>query len=195
MYIPKHFQVNDPSWQARHMADHPFATVVTTDEDGLPFVSHLPLKYQPEGNILRGHMARANPQWLHFESGDEILCVFTGAHAYISPSWHVNQPATPTWNYSAVHVYGRPSLLDEGETQSLVYELASLFDTGDPHAYAFSEKQEAALIAAIVGFEIEIVRVEGKAKLSQNRRREDQDGMIAALDDTGGDENRTVAAS
>lgn len=198
MYVPKHFEANDTAWQAWHMAENAFATLVSNDDRGLPFANHLPMTFHPEQGergALRGHMARANPQWRHFESGREILCVFAGPHAYVSPSWYANHPAVPTWNYSAVHVYGRPVILDEDRTRSLVLALAALFDSGDPRTMALSRKQETGMIAAIVGFDVEITRIEGKAKLSQNRKREDQDGVIAALEALGGNVNLALATA
>jgi transcriptional regulator len=198
MYVPKHFSVDDAAWQARHMAEHSFATVVSSDGDGVPFASHLPLTFragQGERGTLRGHMAKPNEQWRHFESGREVLCIFHGPHAYASPSWYANQPAVPTWLYTAVHVYGRPVLLDEDKTRSLVWELAAIHDGGDPRAMALSMQQEAAMIAAIVGFDIEISRIEGKAKLSQNKKRADRDGTIAALEEQGGENSLALAAA
>lgn len=197
MYIPEHFKVDDPDWQVKHMADHSFATVISSDGDGVPFASHLPLTFradQGEKGALRGHMAKPNEQWRHFETGQEVLCVFNGPHAYASPSWYVNHPAVPTWLYTAVHVYGRPAILDEDKTRSLVWELAALHDDGDPRTMALPMKQEAAMIAAIVGFDIEITRIEGKAKLSQNKKPEDQKGTIAALEEHGGDDALALAS-
>lgn len=196
MYVPKHFAANDPDWQARHMADHSFATVVSSDGNGVPFASHLPLTFradQGKKGALRGHMAKPNEQWRHFETGREVLCVFNGPHAYASPSWYANHPAVPTWLYTAVHVYGRPTILDEDKTRSLVWEMAAIYDDGDPRAMALSMKQEAGMIAAIVGFDIEISRIEGKAKLSQNKKRADQDGTIAALEEHGGEDSLALA--
>lgn len=108
-----------------------FATLITTDLKGRPFASHLPFlwdTFQGEFGTLRAHMARGNPQWEHFQAGQEALVVFAGPHAYISPSWYENQPAVPTWNYAAVHAYGAPRLLDADGLKRLLYESVEFYE-------------------------------------------------------------------
>src|ERR1700691_3076112 len=109
MYIPKHFVVDDPAWIRSFMEKNAFATLVTVLQGEL-FATHLPILYAPNPaplGTLRAHMARANPHWQSF--GDvQQLAIFTGPHAYVSPTWYeTTAPAVPTWNYTAVHVYGK----------------------------------------------------------------------------------------
>src|SRR5579884_840207 len=115
MYIPKHFAVHDPAWIRAFIDEYRFATLVTL-ADGEPFATHLPLLYEPgagPNGLLRGHMARANPHWKSFE-GSIQLAIFTGPHAYVSPTWYETAgPAVPTWNYTAVHAYGKARVVDE----------------------------------------------------------------------------------
>src|SRR4249920_938587 len=103
MYIPVPNRIEDPAKIRSFIHDHGFASVIT--HSGVsPYVSHLPvlLDHAPGGDTLRSHMARANEQWRHFASDAEILCVFHGPHAYVSPSWYASKIAVPTWNYATV---------------------------------------------------------------------------------------------
>src|SRR5690349_15724629 len=115
MYLPPAFQQTDTEIIQRFIGEYSFATLVTEGPQGL-FASHLPLMLDPSegkhGTIL-GHMARANEQWQHFTDGKEILAIFTGPHAYISPNWYVSKVAVPTWNYAVIHAYGQPRLIQD----------------------------------------------------------------------------------
>jgi len=108
MYIPEPFKAANSERLAALIRDNSFGMLVTAP-DGIPFVSHLPFLLDSSsgkyGKLL-GHMARANPQWRHFASCDEVLAVFQGPHAYISPSWYLS-PNVPTWNYAVAHVRGK----------------------------------------------------------------------------------------
>jgi transcriptional regulator len=186
MYIPKHFAVEDHAQLEDFIRTYGFATLVTQGAHGL-MATHLPLVLgaRDDGSAaLIGHVARANPHWQDLESGVEALAIFHGPHAYISPSWYEAHPSVPTWNYAVVHVYGRARLLDAGATLGLLERLTDQYEAGRdkpwcveslPHGY--TEK----MVAAIVGFEIAIERIEGKFKLSQNRSAADQEGVINAL--------------
>jgi len=116
MYLPKPFREDDPARLHALIRAHGFATLIS-ERDGEPFASHLPLLLDaergPRGTLL-GHMARANPQWRSFDQGRAALAIFHGPHCYVSPSWYANAPAVPTWNYAAVHAYGRPRVLEDG---------------------------------------------------------------------------------
>src|SRR5437868_4241934 len=128
-------------------------------------------------------MARANGQWKHFASGEEALCIFHGPHAYISPSWYEEQHTVPTWNYAVAHVYGRPSLVGEAELKQIVLETTAKFESSMPNPWKMplSEQEIGGMLKAIVGFKIEIKRVEAKFKLGQNRSPEDQAKMRRSL--------------
>ena len=199
MYIPPAFNVRDAERLARFIRQHSFATVITQSPEGIPFASHVPLLYEPEpkplGHLL-GHLARANPQWQHFGSDSEVLLVFHGPHAYVSPRWYVSKPAVPTWNYAAVHAYGRSSLItDEGRVEELVRKMVRFYEGEGEQAWPgdlpadFMGKQ----LKAIVGFEIAITRLEGKFKLGQNRSKSDIAGAYAALSQSSRSEDRALA--
>lgn len=199
MYVPAHFSVTDPALLAEVMQSFPFATVVTVDGQ-VPYASHVPLLLDvargPLGT-LRGHVARANPQWHQFREDLEVLCLFHGPHAYVSPRWYATQPAVPTWNYVTVHAYGRPRLIqDAAELDQLLRDTTRQLEGDGPGAWRGEVPTEfwSRLSAAIVGFEIPLTRIEGKFKLSQNRPAADIAGTIRALEDSAQAGDRELAA-
>ena len=187
MYIPPFNRVEDRQAINAFIHAHGFATLIT-DNGGKPWASHLPVLLDESGNgwggALRSHMARANEQWRHLESGQEMLCIFHGPHAYISPSCYVMQHTVPTWNYAVVHVYGIPRLVDEAVLKQIVIETTNKYESSmsKPWTIPLSERELDAMLKAIVGFTIEITRVEAKFKLGQNRSKEDQEKMVNALE-------------
>jgi len=177
MYNPRHFQMNDAIQAARLIAENPLSTLVGPDEQGSSFVSHLPLtligKPAEEGGgwLLEGHMARANPHWAWLAAQREVLAVFNGPDAYVSPRHYDTRLAVPTWNYLAVHVYGRLRLIDGRQEKDAL--LKRLITPHDPDYVGqwngLPEDFKHKLLDAIQGFCIEVTRWEGKAKISQNR--------------------------
>ena len=174
MYIPREFQV--PPALAKPILDrYDFATLVTVDENG-PFASHLPFLYRPgEGALgtLSAHLAKANPQWKSFSAPGEILAIFQGPHAYVSPSWYSAHPSVPTWNYVVVHARGiaRP-ITDEAKVRKLLEDLVAKHDA--TWTMDLPDDYLRGMMKQIVAFDIEVTRLEGKFKLSQNRSKEDQ---------------------
>jgi transcriptional regulator len=144
-----------------------------------------------ERNVLRGHLARANPQLAHLADGGEVLTIFHGPHGYVSPSVYAEQPSVPTWNYVVVHVHGRARRVDESGLRSILDDMVTLFDATGWSLYTGDDFLRPAL-DVIAGFEIELDRLEGKLKLSQNRSPEDQARVIAWLE-RGDDSSRAVA--
>jgi len=175
MYIPPHFAANDPELGLELIERHGFATLVTVD-DGLPFVTHLPLLLERRGDrrSLMGHVARANPQWQQFAADRPVLAVFTGPHAYVSPTWYAPHPDNvPTWNYVAAHVRGFPRVLAAGApTLDVVQRLSARYDENFHLDTDSASIQKLA--RAIVAFEIEITEILTKVKLSQNRPAPDR---------------------
>jgi transcriptional regulator len=198
VYIPAANRVEDPGRIRAFIHAHGFATLVSQGS-GAPFGSHLPLLLDERegGDRLRGHMARANEQWRHFASGQEVLCIFSGPHAYISPSWYEARIAVPTWNYAAVHVYGTPQVeTDAGFVRNVLDDTVSKYESRMefPWKMDFPEDSLAAYLKAIVSFSIQVTRVEAKFKLGQNRSAEDQAGMLSALEKSPDPESRALAA-
>src|SRR5262249_46348042 len=154
--------------------------------------SHLPFMIRPADGVhglLIAHMARANTQWHSLATGAEALVIFQGDHAYISPSWYQSHPSVPTWNYATVHVYGTPRIIDD--YNRVVAILRALVEQNEGHFETqwrmdLPLDYERKMVKGIVAFEIEITRLEGKFKLSQNRDVVDRTGVIAALEKNGG---------
>ena len=192
MYNPVHFREEHPEELHAFIRAHPLGTLVTSGPDG-PEASHLPFFLDAVTGRLRCHMARANPQWRQLGSGGRVLMIFTGASHYITPNWYPEKrkhgKVVPTWNYTAVHVSGSASLFEDAP--SLLRHLNELTDF---HEAGFAERWSVAdapaeyvegMTRAIVGVEIQMDRMEGKWKVSQNRSAEDQQGVIAGLDELG----------
>lgn len=177
LYIPAAFRVSDEPALVSFIERHAFGTLIAQGRDGLE-VSHIP--FLPErgadGRLrLLGHVARANPQWQSLETAGNVLAIFNGPHAYVSPSWYVNHPAVPTWNYAVVHAHGRAKLMDEAGLRDLLERLSAQYEAGRPNPWRLADAPEAfiaGLVRVIVGFSIEVERLEGKFKLSQNRPAE-----------------------
>jgi len=189
MYIPKHFREDDLNTLHDLMRVYSFATLITQHE-GVPFATHLPFildaQRGPYGTLL-AHVARANPQWRDFNSEQEVLVIFQGPHAYVSPSWYEVELSVPTWNYAAVHAYGIPRLIEDGE--ELYQLLKALIETHEsqfenPWPFQLPDDYLQKMMRGIVAFEIEITRLEGKFKMSQNRTASERENVIAALNES-----------
>src|SRR5713101_1667407 len=189
MYIPKAFREDDISKLYNFIQAYSFATLVTLHE-GMPFATHLPFLLDAErgpNGILLAHMARANPQWHDFASAQEVLVIFQGPHTYISPSWYEVELSVPTWNYAVVHAYGLPRLMEE---KSELYDLLKiLIQTHEAHfekpwPFQLPDDYLQKMMQGVVGFEIQITRLEGKFKLSQNRTASEREKVIDALQDS-----------
>ncbi len=176
-----------------------------SNDAGVPFASHIPLRYVTQASeaaeqsngelrgVLQGHVARANPQWRHFREDQELLAIFHGPHHYISPTWYVHSPAVPTWNYAAVHVYGRPRIVDDAAAiRGLLQELVRTYEQKQesPWNGEIPDDYRDRMISAIVAFEIEITRVEAKFKLGQNREADDVSSVLKKLLSLESDEAR-----
>ena len=176
LYIPPHFRVEDRAKLVRFMEDNGFATLVSHGPAGLA-VSHVPLLVDVDGEQVRlvGHVARGNEQWQALEGAGQVLAIFHGPHAYVSPTWYANHPSVPTWNYAVVHAHGKARLTDEAELHDIVTRLSTKYEAGNAKPWRLSDQPPAfvsGMLQNIVGFEIEVRRLEGKFKLSQNRPAE-----------------------
>lgn len=196
MYVPASFAEDRPEILARFVAAHGFATLVTQGEGGL-VASHIPLLHDAGRGLLTGHIAKPNPQAAHLQDGAEALAIFAGPHAYISPRWYENHPAVPTWNYAAVHVYGRVRRIEEpGDLARIVATLAATYEAGSSAPWRYADLPTAfaaGMLKGILGFKLAITRLEGKFKLSQNRAAADRAGVVAALRAAGRPEDEAVA--
>jgi len=200
MYIPDAFKAENLAWAHKLMSTHSFATLVSQGKSALT-ASHLPLLYRNKGSgkgTIEGHMARANPQWRDFTKDTEVMAIFTGHHAYISPTWHTSTPAVPTWNYAVVHAYGIPRLIDDQlAIQALLKRMVATFDAYPDKAWPNDEAHEKfvqAMIPDVVAFEIPIARFQAKSKLSQNRPNPDRARIVKELKDSRIAQERALGA-
>ncbi|WP_256762136.1 FMN-binding negative transcriptional regulator [Cohnella sp. WQ 127256] len=183
MYIPKHFLVEDQKVIYEFIDKNSFGILFST-HDGKPFATHLPLLVNQKEGYLYGHFARSNSQWNDIEH-QEVLVVFQGAHSYISPSWYETTASVPTWNYVAVHVYGRVELIeDKSQLLEDLNEMVSKYEESND-SYRIDESNTEfvnGLMKGIVGFKLTIHKLEGKRKLSQNHSIERQERVISNLE-------------
>jgi transcriptional regulator len=197
MYVPAHFAETDLDTLHTFIEQHSFGLLVS-QHAGAPFVTHLPFLLNrsagPNGALL-GHVARQNPQWRDLV-GQPVLAVFQGPHAYISPTWYQAGKTVPTWNYVAVHAYGSARLIEEpAELIALVRLLTAVTELSMPNPWDFDPDEPflQKLATQIVGFRIEIERLEGKWKLNQNHPAERRQSVIAALREEVWDDAREIA--
>lgn len=185
MYVPKPFAITQRDALDRVIRENPFGLLVGA-VDGAPFATHLP--FLLDGDRLLAHVARGIPHWRAIDGTTEMLAVFSGPHAYVSPRWYAGGPAVPTWNYVAVHVYGVPQLIrDRASVRALLDRLVAEYEAGAWTLDAQDADFVDRMMRGIVAFELPITRIEGKFKLSQNRPAEDRRRVTTELAASGDD--------
>jgi len=201
MYLPPHFDETRPEVLRELIAAHPLAALVTMGPDGLT-ANHLPMLFDPEPTpTLRGHLARANPQWQNFQPGIEALAIFQGPQAYISPNWYPTKQehgrVVPTWNYAAVHVYGKLTVFSEPDRlRTFLDRLTATHEATQPTPWTPADAPPEFidnLLRGIVGIELSISRIEGKWKMSQNQPTENREGAASSLETNPDCQSRDVA--
>lgn len=198
MYIPSSFDETDQQRQHSFIEAHSFGLLVTQADDE-SIASHLPFLLDRDSGAhgrLVSHMARANTQWNDADDTD-VLVVFHGPHTYISPSWYSAANVVPTWNYVAVHAYGRMRLIqDDDRLLDLLRQTVHTYESNRSAPWSMDEPEPEfvnGLLKAIVGFEIDITRIEGKWKLSQNHDRERRKRVIRELAEAGDEQSQQIA--
>lgn len=185
MYIPNTFKMLEVAEKHQFIDEFGFGVVISS-ADGLsgthlPFVLHAD---EGEQGVLYAHCAKANPHWKDLE-GQNVLVIFTGPHGYISPSWYTTKPAVPTWNYTAVHAYGAVTLLDPEATLKAVDQVVEKYE---PQLLVerdiVTDQIKHKMLAGIVGFKIALTKLEGQLKLGQNKNKDDQTGVLNALNNS-----------
>ena len=188
MYIPAHFAIKHSKDLHTIIREHPLGALVTVGPDGLD-ANHIPFEFDAGHGALgqlTAHVARANPVWQQCKDGADVLVIFRGSESYISPNWYPSKHEThrqvPTWNYEVVHVHGRLTVMDQEKfVRGVVARLTREHEVNEPRPWKMGDSPPEyidGMLRAIVGIEIAIERIEGKAKLSQNR--EDRDRLNAA---------------
>jgi len=177
MFIPQHFEVTDKDEIFSFIKANAFGQLVSSVK-GRIFSSHLPFFLSDDGQSIICHVAKRNPQWKSIED-QEVLVTFQGPHDYVSPSWY-SSTGVPTWNYQAVHVYGKPKLITDKEKLGvIVRDLTEAYESSLEKPW--EPKYKESLLNAIIGIEIEISEIQCKYKLSQNRSEKDQNQVTEHL--------------
>lgn len=193
MYIPEHFLM-ETEFIYQSIKENPFSILVSDSKNGIE-ATHLPLLLSDDKQTLVGHFAKPNPQ--KESVGKEVLCIFTGPHCYISPSWYETDRAVPTWNFTAVHVKGILNIVNDSEKiQKSLITLVNRFESKDSkyQIHSVDTNYIEGLKKGIVPFEIKITHIEGKQKLSQNHTEERRNLVIANLELMSGENEKAIAS-
>jgi transcriptional regulator len=198
MYLPPHFERADPAALQALIERHPLGALVTQGPAGLD-ANHIPFHFEPEASPdaplgrLIAHVARANPLWQPGASAAEVLVIFQGPEGYVSPNWypskHEAHRQVPTWNYEVVHAHGRLTVHDDARfVRGVVARLTRTHEAAEPRPWKMGDSAPDfidEMLQRIVGIEITLTRLVGKAKLSQNKDARDRGGAIEALERVG----------
>jgi transcriptional regulator len=192
MYTPNHFQETDNTKLLGLLRANPLGTLVVATETGL-LVNHIPFVADVAKNKvcrLRAHVPRANPLTSELSAARDAVVIFQGANGYISPSWYATKPVhgkvVPTWNYTVVHMHGSICIRDEADwVEAQLEELTQQNESARPAPWSVADAPAdyiKRMIAALVGLEVTVTRIEGKTKASQNQPAENQASVLAALE-------------
>jgi transcriptional regulator len=181
MYTPAKFKVDDPAVIRSFIEKHPFGLLLSIEGDQI-LDTHTPFVLSENGQLL-GHVARANPQWKAWSEANRVKVIFTGPHACISPKYYVSEFAVPTWNYTAVSISGRVSIIEhEDEVLRFLDLLVSANEKSDePWELDRTDERYMKLLSGIVVFSVSMDSVEASFKMNQNKSEEDQRKVIDSL--------------
>lgn len=196
MYIPSQFK-NENITEVKDFLQRNSFGILINNTNGKLCATHIPLELDSNENgkdVLYGHISKENPQWNGFTENDEILAIFTGPHAYISSSWYDHENV-PTWNYLAVHIYGKIKILDEEATIKTLKKLVDKYEVSSENPVRVEDLSKKTMIQArgIVAFEIEINEIQAKKKLSQNRDDKNYQNIIDKLAQSGDPNSKEIA--
>ncbi|KAB2878626.1 FMN-binding negative transcriptional regulator [bacterium] len=189
MYIPQHYKNEDTDAVRAFIHGNGFAILVS-QVDAKPWATHIPLyldKNSDGKDVLIGHISRSNKQWKDFDKNEEVLAIFSGPHAYVSSSWYDHENV-PTWNYLAVHVYGNVRIVAGEQLKDQLGKLVDKYESGMQNPVSVNGMSKEFVdreMRGIVGFEIEITRIQAAMKLSQNRDENNYDRVVKALEAQG----------
>ena len=202
MFRPDHFRVEDVARMHALMRGRPLATLVTAGPAGL-YATHMPtvLKAEEQNGTVEFHLSRANPHWKDLAEAAEALMIFQGPDGYITPNWYPSKAETqkvvPTWNYAAVHAYGRPEIMQDADAlRRHVSDLTDQQEKSEAQPWAVTDAPERyidVMLRGIVGFRFVIARLEGKWKMSQNRETQDRGGVVKGLGERCAADDREIA--
>lgn len=194
MYLPKYAAVDNLEFLRDFIISYSFGSLVTSSDNGLS-ANHYPFLLSTDGEktFLHTHIARSNPQWK--ELANECLVIFSGPHAYVSPTYYVNKLNVPTWNYTAVHAYCKAEVVsDMSIEKELMKKLVHFYEEENKTNwdYELPEDFHERLLKAIVWIKLEVTKLEGKFKLSQNREEIDYNNVVKNLTEKDSDNNQEL---
>jgi transcriptional regulator len=183
MYIPHYYKNENITEVKEFLRQNSFGILVNTMDDR-PWATHIPLELDVDHNgkdVLMGHIAKANPQWKNFKGHPEVLCIFNGPHSYVSSSWY-QEEEVPTWNYIAVHIYGKLRIIEGDALLRHLKKLVDKYEQASEYPMRIEDlsKNTMKQVRGVVGFQIEIDQIQAAYKLSQGREH-DHDKIISEL--------------
>jgi len=186
MYIP-HYYKNENIEEVKKFIEENSFGILVNQVDGKPWATHIPLELDIDDDgkeILVSHISKANPQWKAFEKEPDVLCIFNGPHSYISSSWY-QEEEVPTWDYIAVHVYGKLTILDEEAVMQSLHKLVAKYEKTSKNPISLHNMSSKTLqqVKGVVGFKITVTDIQAAYKLSQTRQ-EDHTQIIKELTET-----------
>lgn len=188
MYIPEIYKNENQEEIIDFLNKNSFGILIN-QTNGKLCATHIPLELDTNKNgkqVLYGHISKENPQWNGFLENDEILAIFSGSHAYISSSWYDHENV-PTWNYIAVHIYGKIKIIEGEAVVESLKKLVDKYEKGSENPVRVEDLSKKTMMQTrgIVAFEIEITAIHSVKKLSQNRDTKNYDSIISELEKTG----------
>src|SRR6187431_1953355 len=196
MYIPDLYKNEDQEAIKAFLRANAFGILIN-QTNGKLWATHIPLELEinKEGEeVLMGHISKENPQWTAFESSDQVLAVFTGPHSYISSSWYDHENV-PTWNYSAVHIYGKIKIIEGNAVIDSLTKLVDKYEQNSKCPVRIPDLSQKTMMEArgIVAFEIKIEEIQAQIKMSQNRDDKNYSNIISELEKTENQQSMAVA--
>lgn len=185
MYIPELYKNENQEEITQFLQENSFGILVNRT-NGKLWATHIPLELEQKESgksTLFGHISKENPQWESFESDADVLTIFTGPHSYVSSSWYEKENV-PTWNYIAVHVYGKIKIIEGDAVITSLKKLTDKYEQNSKNPVRIEDLSEKTMrqVAGIVAFEIEIESIEAVKKMSQNRNKKDYSNIISELE-------------
>ncbi len=195
MYLPPQFK-GDHAQAAALIHAHPFASLISVDDAGLPYVTHLPLHLEPQGEqmVLLGHVAKANAHWRYLQARPQAVVTFLGPHAYLSPRVYPDLARVPTWNYLAVHCTVQARLIEDAAAKDRLLKTL-IADHEPPYAEQWRGMDDAfaqKMLAGIVAFELRVTDLQCKLKINQHRP--ESHAAMKAIYADGNDNERALGA-
>ena len=197
MYVPYYFRNENIEDVLDFIENNSFGILISQSNSKF-LATHIPLELDKNDNgqpILFGHISKGNPQWKNFENNSEILAIFNGPHCYISSSWYDHENV-PTWNYIAVHIYGKVKIIEGERLITALTKLVDKYENQMENPVSVKTMSEVFVnkeIKGIVGFEIEITEIQSAYKLSQNRDKNNHSNIVAELRKRGDNNSHLIA--